>query len=342
MYSYIMKRTMDLLLEKKLILMKALLIPFLLLCVIEAFSEKNLHALGLYDYFLLFISFLISMAMSINVHRILLLKEEDTPTWGVYKFGKREISFILKGIGLALFLMILFFILSGILTLFGKLLLSFIGNNIIFKIYNIGTLVLTIAFLGTLFSRISLIFPAIATDKPIDFAEALDISKDFKLLSFVMISLFPILFALIVNFVYGIVIKFLMASISQDLDILYSLLNIFITVFTIGFLSVTYEYIISQQSTNKDIKLNETEYYENGDSYKISIDDRHNITFEEIKEILLKQYELLGFTTIKVDKEDSWLLKNPDIEKAYILLSHFENQYIIETFNLSEKPVLNI
>ncbi|MGB5919062.1 hypothetical protein, partial [Arcobacter sp.] len=99
MYKEIIKRTLDLLFEKKYILMRALFIPFLILCVIEYFSTHIMISKSIF-YVLTALSFLVTIVMSINVHRILLLKEEETPKWGVYKFGQREISFILKGIGL--------------------------------------------------------------------------------------------------------------------------------------------------------------------------------------------------------------------------------------------------
>lgn len=342
MYGEIIKKTLDILFEKKYILMKALFIPFLLLSIIEYYSTHIIISKSTF-YTLTALSFFVTIVMSINVHRILLLNEKETPKWGVYKFGQREMSFILKGIGLGLFLVLCFFILTVVFSLLEKIIYSF-HSGIILSIYTISAFVFKVIFLGMIFSRISLVFPAIAIDKPIDFSDAFELSKNYKLLIFTMVIIFPILFAVIVSFVYGLAIKFLMVLVSTDLSILYSLLNIFITVFTIGFLSVTYEYITNHQPIKDEEEkiLNEIEFYDNGDSFKMIIDDRYEITFDEIKKDLVMQYEKLGFNDIVIDKKDSWMLKNKEIQKAYILLSHVDNQFIVETFNIKEKPILSL
>jgi|TARA_R110002033_G_scaffold9971_1_gene32644 hypothetical protein len=341
MYKEIIKRTLDLLFEKKYILMRALFIPFLILCVIEYFSTHIMISKSIF-YVLTALSFLVTIVMSINVHRILLLKEEETPKWGVYKFGQREISFILKGIGLGLLMALVFFLIYFISLFIGKFIQGFFGSNAAY-FYNILVVVVLVGFIGMITSRISLIFPSIAIDKPLDFGDALALSKNYKLLVFMMVIFFPIVFALVVNFVYGLAIKFLMALISPDLSILYSLLNIFITVFSIGFLSVTYEYIISKQPIiETQEKLNEIEFIDNENSFKMIIDDRYDTTYEQLKEDLLKQYKPLGFDEIVVDKDTSFMLKNVDNQESYILVTHMNNEFIVETFNVKDKPILSI
>ncbi len=344
MYKEIIKRTLDLLFEKKYILMKALLIPFLILCVIEYFSTQEVEqSIGKYNFFILMaLSFFVTIIISINVHRILLLKEEDTPTWGIYQFGQREISFIIKGIGLALLIGLTVFILYFISMFLGKLVQSFLGSSIS-SYYNIAVFIGITVFLGMIFSRISLIFPAISIDKPMDFGDAFELTKNYKLLVFVTVLVIPIFFALVVGFVYGLVIKFLMALISEDLSILYSLLNIFITVFTIGFLSVTYGYIISKKAIVEiEDKLNEIEFIQDDNNFKMIVDDRYDISFEQIKEDLINQYSVLGFDEVVVDKETSWMLKNKENNEAYILVTHVNNEFKVETFNVKEKPILSL
>ncbi len=344
MYKEIIKRTLDLLFEKKYILSKALFIPFILLAIIEFYSTYNIsQSTSLYFlYALAALSFLVTIVMSINVHRILLLPDEDTPTWGVYKFGRREIVFILKGIGLALLLGLTLFLLYFISSFLGKAVAGLLGSTVSF-IYNIVMFILIVSFVGMLFSRISLIFPAISIDKPIDFTAALDLSKNHKFLVFVTVLVIPVFFAVVVGFVYGLAIEFLMALISQKLSLLYSLLNVFITVFTIGFLSVSYEFLISKKAiVEVEKKLNEIEFFQDENNFKILIDDRYDITFEQIKEDLLNQYESLGFNEIVVDKETSWMLKNKDNQEAYILVSHLNNEFTVETYNVNVKPILSI
>ncbi len=345
MYFNIFKKTFDSIFEKKYSLMKGLLIPFILLSIIEYFTTPDVkETIGSASYYLLVgVSFLVTIVMSITIHRILLLDENATPKWGIYKFTGREVTFAFKAIGLGLLLAFLGVIFFFILSLFEKLVGSFLGKE--FSLY--FTLAITIVisiFLGLIFSRVSLVFPAIAIDKPMGFGDAFEISKEYKLLIFVCVIIIPVLLGLLVGFVYGLAINFLMGLISSKLSILLSLLNIFITVFTIGFLSVTYEFIMSKQpkSVENIEKVKDIEYLENENSYKINIDDRYEISFEQIKNMLIKQYKSFGFTNVKIDKEDSFLLKNPEIQKAYILLKHSNRQYSIETFNVENKPEINI
>ncbi len=344
MYKEIIKRTLDLLFKKKYILTKALLIPFILLAIIEFYSTYNItESTSLYFlYALAALSFLVTIVMSINVHRILLLNEENTPTWGVYKFGRREITFILKGIGLALILGLTLFLLYFISSFLGKAITGFFGATASF-VYNISVFILIVGFVGMLFSRISLIFPAISIDKPIDFADAFELSKNHKFLVFVTVLVIPVFFAVVVGFVYGLAIEFLMALISEKLSLLYSLLNVFITVFTIGFLSVTYEFLLSQRpNVEIERKLDEIEFFQDENNFKMLIDDRYDITFEQIKEDLLNQYGSLGFNEIVLDKENSWMIKNKDNHDAYILVSHLNNEFTVETYHVNEKPILSI
>ncbi|PLY06497.1 MAG: hypothetical protein C0625_09070 [Arcobacter sp.] len=184
--------------------------------------------------------------MSITVHRILLLDENKTPSWGIWKFGHREVTFTLKAIGLGLLISLVAVILFFISTLFEKLISSFLGGTAT-TIYGICVAIVILGFLGMIFSRVSLVFPAIAIDKEIDFSDAFKISKDYKLFVFVCVVVIPVIFGLLVGLVYGLAIGFLMGLISQKLSVLLSLVNIFITVFTIAFLSTTYEYVMDQE-----------------------------------------------------------------------------------------------
>jgi hypothetical protein len=160
-------------------------------------------------------------------------------------------------------------------------------------IYTFKSIGLILILVGLLFSRFSLVFPSIAIDKPIDLADALDLSKNYKLLLLISVIIFPILFGLIIRFVYGLAIGFLMGVISSKLSVLLSLLNLFITVFTIGFLSTAYEYIMSHQikkieAINEEVKipskpLKEVEFKKVDDTFVVNIHDTHDTSFEKIK-----------------------------------------------------------
>jgi len=345
MYSEITKKTFNLIFEKRYVLTKALFIPFIFLTIIEYFLTPLIEGDigGLNFYILVGISSFITIIISITVHRILLLDEDSVPTWGMYSFGKREISFIFNAIGLILLLGLVGVGIGLIVGLVGGLISSLFGDGLS-KVISIAIPILVLLFIGTIFTRISLVFPSISIDKPLSFSDAYSVSKDHKLLTFLMIGVIPIVLGGLLGLAYGLVIEFLMGIISQKLSVLYSLLNIFITVLAIGFLSVTYKYIMGKQitKTKEETPIKEITFEEGENSFKMFIDNRHNINFNEIKENLQEQYSSLGFNNIVLDKENSWMLKNSENEEAYILLSHTNNEYKIETFKVVQKPVIII
>lgn len=347
MYKEIFKRALDLLLEKKNILIKALLIPFVILTIIENYYPSDIQIINLnvdngLSIFLIVLSLLISILISITVHRILLLPEHQTPTFGILTLSKREFSFILKVIYLTVFLIVFTLILYGVLLLLAKPIIEVLFGPLVSNIFSLISIVVIGIFVLVLFSRMSLTFPTIAVDKPIGLYDSLALTKNHKTLVFFTVTVIPLVLAILLGFVYGLVIEFLMALISQKLSVLYSLLNIFITVLIIAFISVTYEYLINQQAEEVEIPIKEPEIIKSDNSFKISIDVRYDLTFDSLKEELFNQYNKLGFKDIVIDKSDSWMIKNLEFEKAYILLSHKNNFYEIETFNVEEEPTLSI
>ena len=122
----------------------------------------------------------------------------------------------------------------------------------------IAMLVLAIAF-SVIISRVSLVFPAIAIDEDMDFKDSWHYTKNFKLLVYITIIVFPIVFSLLVGGVYTLVIQLLVATISEQLTHLLVLLNVAITVFLVSALSNTYLYIISTLDQNGE--LNDTDQY---------------------------------------------------------------------------------
>lgn len=352
MYLNIVKKTFESLLEKKYILMKALFIPFIILTIIEYLSTEEMKvSIGSYNFYILVgISLFISIVISITIHRIFLLEENETPSWGLYKFGSREVTFTLKAIGMILLLALTSAILFFISSFFGKIIESTLGSNI-HTIYTFMSIGLILILVGLLFSRFSLVFPSIAIDKPIDLTVALELSRNYKLLLFVSVIIFPIVFGLIIGFVYGLAIGFLMGVISSKLSVLLSLLNLFITVFTIGFLSTAYEYIMSHQIKKTEViteevkipskPLKEVEFKELEDTFIVNIHDTHDTSFEKIKKELITQYESLGFKDNAIDRENKWMIKNPENETAYVYLSYISNEYKVESYN-TEKPILKL
>ncbi len=253
MYTQISKRTFELIFDRKYRLIKALFIPFIILTIIEYFTNEQIEdSIGSANFYLLIgLSLFITIIMSITIHRILLLDESSIPEWGIFKFGSREVTFILKAIGLGIVLSIVAMGLFLIASFISTVLENLIGKEMAMYL-SIILAFLVIVFIGIFFSRISLVFPAVAIDKPIEFDEAIDISENYKLLIFITVLVIPTILGLLLGFVYGLAINFLMELISEKLSVLLSLLNIFITIFTIGFLSTTYEYVISEQPVKKE------------------------------------------------------------------------------------------
>lgn len=258
MYKEIFKRALDLLLKKKNILIKALFIPFIILTTIENYYPSDMQIINLnvntgLSLFLIALSFLISVLVSITVHRILLLPENQTPTFGILTLSKREFSFMLKVIYMTVLLIVFALILYGVLLL-SKPIIEVLFGSLVSNIFSLISIVVIGVSVLVLFSRMSLTFPTIAVDKPIGLYDSLALTKNHKTLVFFTITVIPLVLAMLLGFVYGLVIEFLMALISQKLSVLYSLLNIFITVLIIAFISVTYEYLINNQAEKKEEK----------------------------------------------------------------------------------------
>jgi len=58
------------------------------------------------------------------------------------------------------------------------------------------------------------------------------------------------------------------------------------------------------------------------------------MNFKEIKEYLLDNYSSKGFTHVAIDGHENWMLKNPNIEYAYIHLTNKDNKIKLELFNV--------
>ncbi len=109
---------------------------------------KTLDTINL--YLLIAASFFINIIVSIAVHRVLLLKDEETSTLGIYRFGRRELNFTLKAIGLGLLIGLLFMLLFTISTFLGKVFENLLGST--FAIYyNVISIVLISIFCGLIF-----------------------------------------------------------------------------------------------------------------------------------------------------------------------------------------------
>lgn len=339
MYKEILKNTFASVFEKKDILFKALLIPTLLLMIFDYLLDTDLANLYISIPFFI-LSVLINITIAITTHRILLLKESQIPIWGLFKFTSREYKFLFATIGLLLFIFIPVFLLI--------VASSFVDNIQIDS--SIGSIMIVIVAIAILISivviasRLSLVFPSISIEKNMTFKQAWSYTKNYKLLCFITIILFPALFSIIFGLAYGLVIGFLMKLISPQLDVLYTILNVFINVFMISALSNTYKYIVSQTPEiheKKEVSTHITKLSIN-DYDTIELEENNEVTFESLKDALITQYEELDFVVTVVNEIDSWVVKQSEDGDAYVALRATKDEYQIQTFNTDEPILKNI
>jgi len=220
---------------------RALVIPTILLLILNfastSFTSPDKHFSAV-SIFFLFLSLLVDIVILITVHRILILGNDSVPIWGIQKFEKREFSFFQKYLIVALVFVVVVVLSTAFFQLFGV--------NIFVAIF------ITMFVCAIYLSRVSLVFPAIAVDTKMTFKESFEFTKDFKLLIFVTVIVFPILFSLIVGGIYTFIISILVASISTHLNLLMVLLNVAISVFLVSALSNTYMYISETLASRYD------------------------------------------------------------------------------------------
>jgi len=247
---------------------RAVVIPTILLLVLNFASttmtspDKNFSIASI---FFIFLSLLVDIVILITVHRILILGNDSVPKWGIQKFEKREFAFFQKYLIVALV-----FVVVVVLSTAG---LKIIGINIFASMF------LTMMVCAIFLSRISLVFPAIAVDTKMSFRESFEFTRDFKLLIFVTVIVFPVVFSLVIGGLYTMIISMLVASISPHLNLLMVLLNVVISVFLVSALSNTYMYISESLAYNANY---ENDTYEDLDEE--SSDEENNEIIEENNE----------------------------------------------------------
>lgn len=361
MKAEIVKNTFNKLLKNKAHLTTALLWPLGFLMILdyilptimqEQFGET------LSPTTLIVPLLLINVIISVTTHRLFLLGDDSVPTWGLGKLTKnREVKFMINtfllGFVAIIPALVIFFILKFFIGFSG------LDNTIIIEGITLGLVVnifLTSIAVAYILSRFSLVFPSTAVDEPLTFWQSWAITKDYQWIMFSSVIIFPVVFGIILTLVYGLIIGFLAGLISSHLLVLSSLLNLFITVFTIGFLSSAYEYIMNdrfhepyyqeverreqERKSNEPAREIKVDEFSN-DTYRIRIHDAHDISFENLKSELLSQYEKLGFNDFAIDRENRWMLKNPEEEDSYIYLKYEDDEFHIETFG-TEKPKLDL
>ena len=279
MYKYLIMKSIKDIFDNYEVIGKALLIPIILLLVLNFAStsfNSDKQMFSAVSIFFIFLSILVDIIILITVHRILILGNDSVPQWGIQKFEQREFGFFLK------YLIVFIVFVSAVVL--STAFLHLFGINIMASIFL--TMIITSIYL----SRVSLVFPAIAVDAQMSFRESFEFTKDFKLLIFVTVIVFPVLFSLVIGSIYTFIISMLATSISSHLNLLMVLLNVVISVFLVSALSNTYMYIsetLAYQNNEEDNEHdenneNDEKNEDNEENDEIDNEDEEKLTDEHI------------------------------------------------------------
>ncbi len=194
-------------------LAKALLIPFVVYLITDALMllEPDLAV----SLALWITTVVVQTVFAITTHRIILLGPGAVPEWGIFKWSRRETRFALHMLGLGL--VVIPAVILGFIPLIGGL----IALGVIFW----------------LFSRLSLVFPAIAIDHDASFRSSWELTRDRQMLMFLVVMVFPALLAIPAYALSFIPYTFILTS----------SLTTFLTVFMVAALSVTYRLVCREE-----------------------------------------------------------------------------------------------
>ncbi len=224
------------------ILAKALLIPFIVSCVLSLASNflPNVWFLSLS----VCLSFGVQVIFAITIHRVLLLGPDSVPEWGALKWNKRETWFLLHVIALiAIPALFIFLGIYSFLIFTGK------GEGYIFGVISAIVLWVVGIYLNI---RLPLVFPAIAIDRRIGLKESWKLTDKHEGLMILIGIMVPILFS--IPMVLAMLFSFLMAGAFVQDSLIFNLIVVILqsllTVFIIGALSVTYRFIMEKDKSN--------------------------------------------------------------------------------------------
>jgi hypothetical protein len=208
-FKYVVSGSIRYVWKLKVILTRALLIPFGFYIALDLYDEDNSNSVVSIIIFVISLS--VHTLFAITTHRIILLGPDSVSKWGIQKWTKRETMFALHVLGLGLIVMPIY-VLSFV---------PVIGWLIAFS--------LIFWFVG----RFSLVFPAIAIDQGFSYKHSWQLTKKHQLLMMLIVIFFPLALTLPAIIIGAIPYTFLLTSILSTLS----------TVFTVAALSVTYKEI---------------------------------------------------------------------------------------------------
>ena len=247
MYKIIIKQTFNSIFKERYSLIKSLSIYTIILMFLQFINLDNVIIVDgkkqIQNYYIfllnLIVLFIISMMIAISTHRILILGNKSVSKWGNFKFTSREISYLFQCIKLSILISLYTLIpLIVILKLFENKSVHLLALSLVFLVSTI------------IFSRMSLVLPSVAIDKKMDFRDSWKLTKNYRLLMYLLVIIFPISFSLIIGQARGILLDLS----PLIFNILNPILNVFIIVFATSILSFTFRYILKEENIINDDK----------------------------------------------------------------------------------------
>ena len=191
---------------------KSLVIPITALVTLESIPiQGGLSVQVLVHAVMPFFFYII---LAITTHRIILLGPESVSEWGLYVPKLRELYFFLTSVGVGLILAPL-----GFFSI----------------IPNVGWLI-TLTVSCYLLARLSLVFPAIATDQEWTLSESWKVTKNHQVHMLSVVAIFP----------FVISIPEMLLNNVPYMNVFTNLLSAFTTVFVVAALSVAFKIITSK------------------------------------------------------------------------------------------------
>ncbi|CAA6803993.1 MAG: Unknown protein [uncultured Campylobacterales bacterium] len=214
--------------NNKKLLAEKLLIPILLIVTLELILFF-MQPFSIYTYLTISIARFIVYAMFAIISFRVILSHFEKSEIKIFTWGKREWKFLL--------VFTLIFNSSFIINFLIKLSLTTMWGHFLSPLSYIIYLVLIL-----ILCRICIILPAIAINKYLSFRESLHITKDYKLLMFLVFIIYPILIYAPLNII----------SIFLPFGLLYSLLSIPLIVLEVSIISVIYIFILKENNYDID------------------------------------------------------------------------------------------
>jgi hypothetical protein len=206
--------------ENKRALSKALARSFAAFFIIDLLSLFNLPSSVF--WFVSMLEFGVYAIFAIIIHRILLFGPRAVAPWGITSWSDRETSFVLHIIGICLLITPIFSIFIG-----------FFHSSVPATTVTVTLVLLGALLTGWIVSRLSLVFPGIATDKDMSFRLSWKMTANHQLLMMAVVLLLPLLLIFPVTLLDYIPYSFLLVSLGATIAL----------AFEIAVLSVAYQRI---------------------------------------------------------------------------------------------------